>query len=75
MAFVMTGSAAVYGWNDKAIHAINFVTVHDGLLCTTLFHMMKANGCGFSTPSAVTIPSLYGVTNRRGTQSLTKLGF
>ena len=60
---VMTGSAAVYGWNDrKPFHAINFVTVHDGFTLYDPFsYDEKQNGCGLLNPICCDDP-LLGVT-------------
>jgi glycogen operon protein len=43
----LTGSAALYKWNRRPYHAVNFVTIHDGFTMYDLFsYQTQVNGCG-----------------------------
>lgn len=43
----LTGSAALFQWNRRPYHAVNFVTIHDGFTMYDLFsYETQGNGCG-----------------------------
>jgi isoamylase len=54
----LTGTAALYKWNRRPYHAVNFMTIHDGFTMYDLFsYDKKVNACGPLNPVCCDTPN------------------